>query len=178
MVTTARPGRINIDLGSYKQPWLDYCMRHGVKPNDAFRRIVAKLIAEGVRGANERSDMDGGGKLRREIRLTAHEVELASRIAYKEGYSLNRWLTAVILARLGSGQQLGQYELEALGRSNLLLLSIGRNLNQIAKAAGVANKGPRRVPDERIAQLRQQINDHVNAVALLLARNIERWSAS
>jgi hypothetical protein len=177
MATTSRPGRINIDLGPYKQPWLDYCLRHGVKPNDAFRRIVAKLIAGGG-DTNARPDNGGSGKVRREIRLTPQEVTLASAIAYREGYSLSRWLTAVVLVRLGAGHQLGQHELETLGRSNLLLLAIGRNLNQIARAANVAATGSLRMPDQRIAELRAQIAEHVNIVSLVLARNMERWSTS
>jgi hypothetical protein len=176
MSTSSRPGRINIDLGPYKQPWLDYCLRHRVKPNEAFRRIVAKLIADGAVSANGAIAGCNGSKVRREIRLTSHEVALASAIAHREGYSLNRWLTAVILVRLGTGQQLGQPELEALARSNLLLLAVGRNLNLIARAVNVAAAGPRRMPDQRIAELRTQIADHVNTVALVLARNIERWS--
>ena len=176
MATTSRPGRINIDLGPYKQPWLDYCLRHRVKPNDAFRRIVAKLITDGAGDTSDRQDKASGGKVRREIRLTPEEVRLASVIAYREGYSLSRWLTAVVLVRLGAGQQLGQHELEALARSNQLLLAIGRNLNQVARAVNVAGMELRRMPDQRIAELRAQIADHVNTVALVLARNIERWS--
>lgn len=178
MTTTSRPGRINIDLGPYKQPWLDYCLRHRVKPNDAFRRIVAKLIDDGAGGTSDGVEDGIGGKIRREIRLTPREITLASAIASREGYSLSRWLTAVVLVRLGGGQQLGQPELEALARSNLLLLAIGRNLNQVARAANVAGTGSRRMPDQRIAELRAQIAEHVNTVSLVLARNIERWSTS
>lgn len=178
MSTTSRPGRINIDLGPYKQPWMDYCARHHVSANEAFRRVVAKLIADSMDKTIPETDGSSREKVRREIRLTPQEAAQASAIALREGYSLNRWLTAVVLVRLGAGHQLGQQELEALGRSNLLLLAIGRNLNQIVRAINVAGAAQRRISEARIAELRASITEHTNAVALVLAKNIERWRAS
>lgn len=175
MATTSRPGRINIDLGPYKQAWMEYCARHRVKPNDAFRRIVAKLISEGPDAVGDAVEDAEGTKVRKEIRLTRKEVALAATIAAREGYSLSRWLTAVILVRLGAGYQLGQHELEALGRSNLLLLAIGRNLNQVARALHVSGVTPQRLPEAKIVELHEQIVQHTATVAAVLSRNIERW---
>lgn len=178
MGATYRSSRITIDLLDYKEPWVAHCRRHGTTPSAAFRQVVAKLTA-GAQPDEPVAVMDAGAaKVRREIRLTPVEFAMASAIARSEGYSVGRWMTAVILVRLGAGHQLGQQELEALGRSNLLLLATGRNLSQIAKALNATTASGRRVPDVRVAELRAQILNHTNLVARVLANNLERWRAS
>jgi hypothetical protein len=74
-------------------------------------------------------------KLRVELRLTKGESAAANAIARHEGFSLTRWIVALINARLYATPQLGQRELETLAQSNMQMLAIGRNLNQLARAA-------------------------------------------
>ena len=134
MITTLRPNRINIDLQEYKQPWLDYCKALGVTPSAAFRQIVAKLT-RGLPAARPMVQEAMSKKVRVELRLTKGEITTANEIARHEGFSLTRWFVALIHARLYATPQLGQCELEALARSNMQMLAIGRNLNQFARAA-------------------------------------------
>lgn len=54
---------------------------------------------------------------------------------------LTRWIVALINARLDKTPQLGQRELEELARSNLQMLAIGRNLNQLTRAANCRTLG-------------------------------------
>ena len=178
MGATFRSSRITIDLLEYKQRWDEYCHRHGTTPSEAFRQVVAKLTAPVAGNEQVIHTEIRTAKVRREIRLTPQELAQASAMALREGYSLNRWLTAVVLVRLGAGHQLGQQELEALGRSNLLLLAIGRNLNQIVRAINASGVSGRQVPDSRIAELRALITQHTSTVSLVLAKNIERWRSS
>jgi hypothetical protein len=65
-------------------------------------------------------------------------------------------------------------EMETLGESNYQLLSIGRNLNQIAKRLNQGYVQP--ITLERIEQLQQQINQHTELVSKVLRASIERWS--
>lgn len=173
MTTTLRPNRINIDLGAYKQPWLAYCEAHGVTPSEAFRQIVAKLTA-GREEAAAPSEETPTEKVRREIRLTKSELVRAEAIAAHEGFSLSRWIVALVKARLDKTPQLGQRELEVLARSNLQMLAIGRNLNQLARAA---NSGIHIGTSGRdvIEALRAAVMRHACDVAGVMTANTSRW---
>lgn len=137
MNCTSRPNRINIDLQGYKQLWLDYCQARGVTPSQAFRQIVAKLTTEKLgQFADAGSAVEDERQMvRKEVRLTASEVRRAKALAARDGFSLSRWIVALVNARLDGKPQLGQQELEVLARSNLQMLAIGRNLNQLTRVA-------------------------------------------
>jgi hypothetical protein len=176
MSSNARPNRINIDLQAYKQPWVDYCKARGVTPSEAFRQVVAKLTgAVGdvppVQATAEREQK----RVRREVRLTKDELRRANTLAQRAGFSLNRWIVALINARLDATPQLGQHELEGLARSNLHLLAIGRNLNQLARAAsqGVPIGGHAR--GDVLDAVRAAVTQHTGLVARVMAANVSRW---
>lgn len=179
MSASLRPNRINIDLQGYKQPWLDYCKQYGLSPSEAFRQVVAKLTA----GAKASRDGDverageGAEKLRKEIRLTASECSQADALACQEGFALARWIVALVRARLSGMPQLGQHELELLARSNLQILALGRNLNQIARAMQLAPDTRLAWRPELIEQLQAAFKDHAGTVAAVLAANVSRWSS-
>jgi hypothetical protein len=175
MTTALRPNRINIDLGEYKQLWLDYCKAHSTTPSEAFRRIVARLTAGAAPEPPPKEAPLSAEKVRREIRLTRSELTRAEAIARHEGFSLTRWIVALINARLDKSPQLGQRELEVLARSNLQMLAIGRNLNQLARAA---NNG---IPigtggRDLIEAVRTAIMQHAGQVASVMTTNTSRWS--
>lgn len=166
MNSTSRPNRINIDLQGYKQPWLDYCRAHGVTPSEAFRQVVAKLTAQtpSAHPVAERLPQEGA-KIRKELRLTISELRRAESLVARDGFSLNRWVVALIDARLDGQPQLGQQELEVLARSNLNLLAIGRNLNQLTRAANsrLPGVGPHSAP--AIVALNRVVMEHSLKVA-------------
>jgi hypothetical protein len=173
---TSRPNRINIDLQEYKQPWLDYCRANGVTPSQAFRQVVAKLTAQTPGGyAVAEISAEEGPKIRRELRLTASELRRASALAARDGFSLNRWVVALINARLDGQPQLGQQELEVLARSNLHMLAIGRNLNQLTRASNsrLPGVGPHLAP--AVAALHRVVTEHSQKVAAVMRTNTERW---
>jgi hypothetical protein len=176
MATTFRPNRINIDLQDYKQPWLDYCKAHGVTPSAAFRQIVAKLTANTALPApSNAEDVGVSKKIRTEIRLTKSELHRVEALAQREGFSVTRWIVALINARLDAAPQLGQQEIEILARSNLQMAAIGRNLNQIARAAngGSFSIGPG--GGEIIEALRAAVMQHTAHVARVMTANVARW---
>jgi hypothetical protein len=172
----SRPNRINIDLQGYKQPWLDYCRANGVTPSQAFRQVVAKLTAQtpGEHAIAENS-REEGAKIRKELRLKVSEVRRAEALAARDGFSLNRWVVALINARLDGQPQLGQKEMEVLARSNLHLLAIGRNLNQLTRAANsrLPGVGPNLAP--AIVALNRVVMEHSQKVAAVMQTNAARW---
>lgn len=181
MNSPARPSRITVDLGEYKAPWLAYCKRHDTTVSEAFRVVVAKLIAAPAPEAGSdavHGNMPGRGKIRKEVRLTPIEVARIEAIAAADGYSLTRWINALIRSRLDGGPQLGQHELSALGKSNLQLLAIGRNINQIARAVNNGNRDLLPLLEPVLGELRGLITTHTVKVAQLLEHNLARWSTS
>ncbi len=178
MNSTQRPNRINIDLQNYKQAWLDYCKGHGVTPSAAFRQIVAKLTS--ASGQPDQAVVDGprSKKVRVELRLTKGEVAAVRKIASREGFSLSRWIVALVNARLRATPQLGQLELESLARSNLHLAAIGRNLNQLARAANAGISITRFGGANLIEALRIEILRHAEEVANVMKANVARWRSA
>lgn len=177
MESRARPTRLNIDLLNYKQPWLDYCKQRKMTPSQAFRLVVAKLIGQVKTDDLETvlDDVQDSTKIRKEVRFTKLEVEQIEAMAKKEGFSLPRWIVSLVRARLNSGAQLGQQELELLARSNVHLLTMGRNLNQIAKALNTSPEDRRKFNIELIESLQMVIKDHTSIVSNVLSHNVDRW---
>lgn len=176
MSTSPRPNRINVDLQGFKQPWLDYCKERGVTPSEAFRQIVAKLTAAKGDEPDPRPATDAENtRIRKEVRLTKDELRRVAAIAMREGFSLSRWIVALINARLDATPQLGQHELEGLARSNLQMLAIGRNLNQLAKAANQGRPLPSPTPIALLDEIQAAIHQHTGEVARVMSANIARW---
>lgn len=176
MSRTPRPNRINIDLGIYKAPWLQYCRQRETTPSAAFRQVAALLLKDAQQSASEIASTQSLKKVRKQITLTGEEAKFVEACAHAEGYSSTRWLIALLRARMGNGAQFGQYELEALGRSNLALLAIGRNLNQIARSL---NDGDASSDDIAVLISRTEttIKSHTSQVSQAMFRNLERWNA-
>lgn len=177
MESRIRPNRINIDLQGHKQSWIDYCSERNMTPSEAFRLVVLKLVAKSADDA-PRKVAEGetfGGKIRKEIRLTESEIVQAEDLAFKEGFSLSRWIVALVRARLTGTVQLGQQEMELLARSNMQLLALGRNLNQIAKALNTSSEDRRVFKVDVIADLQTAIKEHTTVAASVMAANVERW---
>lgn len=175
MSNLPRPHRINIDLGPYKEAWLAYCLARQVTPSAAFRQIVATLTNRVGEQLAEDAAGSPSGKVRKQITLTGEEAEFVEACALAEGYSSTRWLIALLQARMGRGPQFGQYELEALARSNLALLALGRNLNQIARAVNAGGALPHDMRGA-IGRMEATIQSHAALVSQAIARNMERWN--
>ena len=177
IVTSAtRSGRLNVDLQEFRQVWLDHCRANGTTPSKAFRAVVAKLLNVSDKSAPE-GDLDGRGKLRKEIRLTAQECSAAEAMAAREGFNLSRWIVALIRSRLAGGPQLGQQELELLARSNMQMLALGRTLNQLAKAAHAEPGVLRSFQIAQIEQTAALVREHVTCVSSVLQSNTARWGS-
>ena len=180
--TTPRKTRkwLSVELGDLKEPWLEWCAAQGVTPSEAMREIIIKLTeskraaptpprAKELRGKRDKT------RVRREISLSGSEDDLAQKHAKAAGFSISKWLIALVRAQLTGNPQLGQDEQEALGRSNYQLLMIGRNLNQIARALNTTPQDRRVYNVEAIEQLRETIQQHVARASGVIEANLERW---
>ncbi|MDB5916491.1 MAG: hypothetical protein JWR40_725 [Massilia sp.] len=114
-------------------------------------------------------------KIRREILLARSELSEAEAIASREGFSLTRWIVALISARPDATPQLGQREIEVLARSNLQMLAIGRNLNQIARAANAGSFKGRSGSADAIEELHSAVMQHARQVVKAISANVARW---
>lgn len=172
-----RNSRITVDLLEHKQAWLDYCDSKGTTPSAAFRQIVSHLVAKQAVPDDRRSEDDQREKatVRKKISLTPSESEHVEAFANVGGFSSTRWIVALIRSKLTGKPQFGQQELEALAQSNMRLLQIGRNLNQLAKALNTSPEHEHRVRVEMIERLTATIKDHTQVVSNEMAANIERW---
>ena len=169
---------LSVDLGELKDPWTAWCATQGVKPSTAIKEVVAKLtggvpIPKPGRAVESQGTRDAQ-RVRREIKLTGSEDSLAAKHA-AAGYSVPRWLLALVRAQLTGAAQFGQAEQELLGKSNYLLLTMGRNLNQIAKHLNTSPEDRSAYDVEAIKEARQAIDTHVKTVARLIESNVERW---
>lgn len=169
-----RPNRINIDLGPYKQPWVALCRAEGQLPSDVLRQIVAKLLQQHGRPP-EAPPLGGKRKIRKEISLTPKEAAHIAAAAFKEGKSDAQWIVALVQIHMGLQPQLSTDEVAVLARSNLSLLAIGRNLNQLAR---MLNTGSAVGANELVSvlqALRLQLTSHIDGVAAMVSSNLARW---
>ncbi|MDR1709110.1 MAG: plasmid mobilization relaxosome protein MobC [Candidatus Accumulibacter sp.] len=173
---------LNIYLGrDLKTRWTAYCGRIGKKPGVAIREAVEAQLKKSPalspapqpkRQQDEKPDR--GGKTRIEIRLTPSEKSAVAELAAAEGCSPQHWIVNALRATIARQPQFGTRELTALGESNYQLLSIGRNLNQIAKHL---NEGtPESLTLKDIEKLRADIKRHTALVSKAMRASLERWS--
>jgi hypothetical protein len=174
-----RDGRITIDLLDYKSPWVEHCKTNGTTPSEAFRLVVAKVVGAPEHELEEpAAASQKTGKIRKQVRLTSKECRDAEALAASEGFSLTRWIAALVRARLGQGAQLGQFELEHLARSNLQILALGRTLNQLARVANANPQALQSYQAKQIAQTATLVKEHANVVSKVIQSNVNQWRAS
>lgn len=171
---------LNVYLGSLKKPWGDYCESLGKKPGAALKEAIEQQLEKATRlptpkpFRQTRELPDGESKVRFEILLTKSEKAAIQDLANLEHCSQRRWIIDAIRAGLTHEPQFGMKEIEALGESNYQLLSIGRNLNQIARRLNEGRFEP--VTVEAIEQLRTHIDKHIDMVSSAIRASLERWN--
>lgn len=171
---------LNVYLGSLKKPWSDYCESLGKKPGAALKEAIeqqlekAKKLPTPKPYRQTRESPEGEPKVRFEILLTKSEKMAVQERANLERCSQRRWIVDAIRAGLTHEPQFGMKEVEALGESNYQLLSIGRNLNQVAKRLNEGRLEP--VTVETIERLRTRIDKHIDAVSSAIRASLERWN--
>lgn len=178
MTTTG--GILSVYLpGDLKPRWAAHCKRQDETPSSGIRQVIAYLLASaeqpGVSAQIVRDQADLT-RHRLELRLTRSELMKISKLADAQGLSPNRWVAGLVRAHLTKQPQFGMVELTALTESNKALLSIGRNLNQIARRLN-AGEGAAVPPSvEEIRHLSAYLKEHAVQVASVMRANIDRWT--
>lgn len=172
---------MNIHLGAdLKARWVDYCGSLGKTPGAAIKEAIEQQLEKAGKFPQPKTYQqmheapDDEPKARFEILMTQSEKAAVLERANLERCSQRRWIIDAIRAGLTCEPQFGMKEIDALGESNYQLLSIGRNLNQVAKRLNEGNLAPGTV--HAIEQLRERIDKHTDVVSNALRASLERWS--
>jgi hypothetical protein len=174
-----RDSRLAVDLKQLHGPWVQWCAVRGITPSEAVRRVI-RAVMEGNPDADvaphpaDYEDEADDERRRLEIRIPAAEYLAATAAADRVGLSVPRWLIALVRVHLTGEELLGTVEVDALARSNQLLLALGRNINQIAY-----NMNQRVDKDEltlaQVEYVLQFVKEHTDAMSAVLHANSRRW---
>ncbi len=175
----SRPNQVVVDLKEFRAPWAEWCKARGMTPSEAMRRVVSAVLAgnpneDGLPHPRDFASEKDDERRRVELRLASSEYLAVAAVAEREGVSVPKWLMALVRVHLTGEDMLGGPEVDALGRSNQLLLALGRNINQIAY-----NMNQRVDRDEltlaQIDYLSSFLKEHTQAVTTLIQANNKRW---
>jgi hypothetical protein len=169
---------LHVYLGRCKGLWIDYCKRHDEKPGAALKRIICSLMSrekKSTSAANEIVGKADNTRGRMEIRLSMSEHAALDKLAENTGLTVNRYLVQLARAHLIKKPQFSIPEIEALSESNLQLLALGRNLNQMARALNAEDPDEHRPTVKDIKSLTEKIYQHTHMVSNLISSNLERW---
>lgn len=170
---------LNVYLGTLKQPWADYCAALGKKPGAAIRSAIEQQLKNPQTQprkeplSQQHESPDHEKKVRLVVWLTPSEKAAIQKQAELENCSNNRWVIDAIRVGLTHEPQFSSSEVKELGQSNYLLLTLGRNLNQIARRLNEGRYEP--ITVEAIARLKSQIDEHTDKVNSAIRASLERW---
>lgn len=173
-------GVLPVELGEYKDQWVRFCKRNNEKPGPAIRGIIVTLLAksgetEAPGAALEKAGNPDRTRLRTEIRLTRSERDKLEQMAEAEGLTVNQYLVNLARTHIVKKPQFSIKELDVLSESNVQLLALGRNLNQIARALNAEDPDEHRPTVKEIKGVSERIYQHTHLVSNLINANLERW---
>jgi hypothetical protein len=124
--------------------------------------------------ASATADLESTRSTRLTVRLRPDDETLLRARAAARGMAPATYLSVLTRAHLRSLAPLPKEELQALKRSVSELGSLGRNLNQIARAVnqGVRGAGPGREDLRAMLRICEALRDHVRG---LVAANLRSW---
>ena len=171
-----RSDRIDVSLGDMKDEFTVWCQRQDVTVNDAVRQMVARVLGADVRQLPHVASANGDERVSVKVQFSAGEYEAVRLVAQRMGFTLSRFLVAMVRAQVTGRPQLGEREVDVLETSNYQLAAIGRNLNQLARTlnanpALAAQRGRLIV----VGALRREIDAHLKAVHDMQRANLARW---
>ena len=170
---------ISADLGTLKAPWVAWCAKQKIKPSDALRQILTKVLGQTPPGrAVVRTTVPHRAERvtkRMELRLTPSEHAALVARAKADGSHPSTWVVAMLRTLLTQQPTLLPPERDALARSNQQLLAMGRNLNQIAKALNASPRDRTALRADLLTALSTRIQTHTSLVSDVLRRTLERW---
>jgi len=149
--------------------------RHqGLSDSALLKRLIDTMLQAGNSADGASTDSRAGRVSRFSIRVHPNDQMLLRERAAARGMPAATYVSVLTRSHLRSLSPLPKEELLALRRTVSELGSIGRNLNQIARAAnqGERASGPSREDLRAILRVCEGLRDHVKG---LLSANIKSW---
>ena len=149
--------------------------RHqGISDSALLKHLIDTMLQAGNTANGVSTDGRAGRVSRFSIRLRPDDQILLRERSAARGMPVATYVSVLTRAHLRSLSPLPKEELLALRRTVSELGSIGRNLNQIARAAnqGELAGGPSREDLRAILRVCEGLRDHVKG---LLSANIKSW---
>lgn len=124
------------------------------------------------------NEVDLGAKtLQLNMRLNKEYKTLIDERAAAEGFpSRQSWATTYLLSQLKKEPVLTDKEIYELRASNRQLSSIGRNINQIAKALNMEKDSNQEINENLLKNLSNDIQEHKSLVTALVNRSQNKWA--
>jgi predicted DNA binding CopG/RHH family protein len=149
--------------------------RHqGLSDSALLKRLIDTMLQVGNQASDPATDGRAARVSRLSVRLRPDDQMLLRERAAARGMPAATYVSVLTRAHLRSLSPLPKDELLALRRTVSELGSIGRNLNQIARAAnqGERASAPSREDLRAILRVCEGLRDHVKG---LLSANIKSW---
>jgi hypothetical protein len=149
--------------------------RHqGLSESALLKRLIDTMLQAGIATTGAATDSRVARESRFSIRLRPDDQILLRERAAARGMPTGTYVAVLTRAHLRSLSPLPKQELLALKRTVSELGSIGRKLNQIARAAnqGELASGPTREDVRAILRVCEGLRDHVKGLFLA---NVKSW---
>jgi len=157
-----------------KEDWFNFCKSRSTKATPMLVMMIKKVLGDNFVAENE--EPGTAKKLQINIRLNEVYKSLMTERANTEGFpSRQSWATNVLLSTLKKEPVLTDEEMKELRLSNRQLASIGRNINQIAKALNMEKDSDQLVNETILKKIHRDINEHKKLVSSLIDRSLNRW---
>lgn len=157
-----------------KRQWERFARQHRMTVASVLRTVMGKVVEQNPITTEEPQSAGTNADLH--LRLNSHENEALWEAARRHGMNRQAYLIGFIRANAHGLPTATPEELTALRECNRQLLHIGRNLNQIARAAnGDAPQLPGIAPHV-LARLLEQVKATHSATTALAQRTLGRWT--
>jgi hypothetical protein len=160
-----------------KQRFAAVARHHGLSDSALLKRLVDLMLRSAdptSYDASIRAQSEATRSTRLTVRLRPDDETLLRARAAARDMAPATYLSVLTRAHLRSLAPLPKEELQALKRSVSELGSMGRNLNQIARAANQGDRvaGPGREELRAMLRICESLRDHVKE---LIAANLKSW---
>lgn len=167
--------RITVRLGSLRKGWASFCKSRDVSEAEGVRILIGNALKPTKQGGIVCDTDETKPKARLELRLTVSELDTLKTRAEGAGFTVNRYIVAMIRAGLTESAQFGEQELMTLADSNYQLSAIGRNLNMLARDLKATPGTIEPYRFKVLEHLKKQIDEHLKYTHGLIQANLARW---
>ena len=164
-----------VRLGPLRKKWAAYCKSNGVAEGEGIRILIGNVLKSAQIAKISQNADEGIPKARLELRLTVSELDTLKTRAEGAGFTVNRYIVAMIRASLTESAQFGEQELMTLADSNYQLSAIGRNLNMLARDLKATPGTIEPYRFKVLEHLKKQIDEHLKYTHGLIQANLARW---